>query len=322
MSQDAGGKQQNTAYGVFVQACWAQHKRQYPDELIHKEIEEFNKQCSVWWYNLSDQERDRFQEMANRSNQTEGLQMENNKSKNNQTATTYTRNVVVQDGRTINANYSQNVNPQMRGQIAGMNINNLGKPSKPIKDPNAPKKPLSAYFLFTNDERAKIKAEFPEMSITEIAKETGRRWAQVSAQDREKYEARYQLSRNEYDQAMSTYNQMQTNRPQKKTKDPNAPKQPLSAYFLYSNQERDKIKQANPEFTICEIAKELGKRWGEMSAEEKQQYTQRAEGLRHKYDQEMAVYRGGGGVFNSSSLGKGIDKPAFTGKQAIDLPLV
>merc|ERR1712172_212474 len=67
MAQE-GGKQQNTAYGVFVQACWAQHKRQYPDELIHKEIEEFNKQCSVWWYNLSEQERDRFQEMADRSN--------------------------------------------------------------------------------------------------------------------------------------------------------------------------------------------------------------------------------------------------------------
>ena len=41
---DAAGVQKNTAYGVFVQACWAQHKRQYPDELIHKEIEEFNKQ--------------------------------------------------------------------------------------------------------------------------------------------------------------------------------------------------------------------------------------------------------------------------------------
>ena len=58
---ESAGAQKNTAYGVFVQACWAQHKRQYPDELIHKEIEEFNKQCSVWWYNLSEQERDRFQ---------------------------------------------------------------------------------------------------------------------------------------------------------------------------------------------------------------------------------------------------------------------
>merc|ERR1711956_183645 len=54
--------------------CWAQHKRQYPDELIHKEIEEFNKQCSVWWYNLSEQERERFQEMADRSNAQQALQ--------------------------------------------------------------------------------------------------------------------------------------------------------------------------------------------------------------------------------------------------------
>merc|ERR1719186_1188621 len=68
MADSGGGVQKNTAYGVFVQACWAQHKRQYPDELIHKEIEEFNKQCSVWWYNLSEQERERFQEVADRSN--------------------------------------------------------------------------------------------------------------------------------------------------------------------------------------------------------------------------------------------------------------
>ena len=68
MMAQEGGKQQNTAYGVFVQACWQQHKRQYPDELIHKEIEEFNKQCSVWWYNMSERERETFQEMADRSN--------------------------------------------------------------------------------------------------------------------------------------------------------------------------------------------------------------------------------------------------------------
>ena len=36
MADSGGGVQKNTAYGVFVQACWAQHKRQYPDELIHK----------------------------------------------------------------------------------------------------------------------------------------------------------------------------------------------------------------------------------------------------------------------------------------------
>ena len=55
-------------YGVLVQVCWAQHNRQYPDELIHKEIEEFNRQWLVCWYNLAEQERDRFQEMVDRRN--------------------------------------------------------------------------------------------------------------------------------------------------------------------------------------------------------------------------------------------------------------
>ena len=86
---EAGAVQKNTAYGVFVQACWAQHKRQYPDELIHKEIEEFNKQCSVWWYNLSERERERFQEMADRSN-AQAL-----------TQTTYVTNQPVQQQQTI-----------------------------------------------------------------------------------------------------------------------------------------------------------------------------------------------------------------------------
>jgi len=312
MSQEGGGKQQNTAYGVFVQACWAQHKRQYPDEQIHKEIEEFNKQCSVWWYNLSDQERDRFQDMANRSNQAEIAEAKAQQNKNN----------INQQGRTANGNFVQNVHSAIKGQqVGGFQMNN-GKPAKPAKDPNAPKKPLTAYFLFTNDERQKIKEEFPNMSITEIAKETGRRWANVSPEVREKYETRYQESRNKYDQDMANYNQNSSHpnaRPQKKAKDPNAPKQPLSAYFIFQNQERDKIKQANPNFSICEVAKELGKRWSEMPQDEKQRYTQQAEEKREQYDKDMVEYRGGGTV-NSSAASS--NTSSFAEKQEMDLPLV
>ena len=60
-------EQQNTAYGEFIQTCLAQHKRQYPDELIHKKIEEFYKQCSFSWVNLSEPEQESFQEMADQS---------------------------------------------------------------------------------------------------------------------------------------------------------------------------------------------------------------------------------------------------------------
>jgi len=323
---DAGGVQKNTAYGVFVQACWAQHKRQYPDELIHKEIEEFNKQCSVWWYNLSEQERERFQEMADRSN---AQQAAINQYQVNNTVTTVSGNVgVVQgtgtagneipgfgtnfaayndygiqgQGQVVNAvvdnngqviNYSTNpggqvgVVRQVQGQIGirpmmGQKVN-----QKPIKDPNAPKKPLSAYFLFSQEERLKVKSENPDLSITEVAKELGKRWATLDPALKAQYEQRYQEARKLYEAEMSHY------KPQKKKKDPNAPKQPLSAYFIFSTEERLKVKEINPNFSICDIAKELGRRWADMDPALKQQYQARAEEERQKYDNDMATYRQG-----------------------------
>ena len=65
-----------------------------------------------------------------------------------------------------------------------------GKGGKQMKDPNAPKKPLSAYFLFSQEERLKVKAEFPDYSITEVAKELGRRWATIDPAIKQSYEQR------------------------------------------------------------------------------------------------------------------------------------
>jgi hypothetical protein len=56
--QEGGGKQ--TAYGIFAQACWAQ----YDDEA---EIKEFNIQCSDWWEDLAEKEKEKFETLANRS---------------------------------------------------------------------------------------------------------------------------------------------------------------------------------------------------------------------------------------------------------------
>jgi len=336
---DSGGVQKNTAYGVFVQACWAQHKRQYPDELIHKEIEEFNKQCSVWWYNLSEQERERFQEMADRSNaaaaavnQTYTAQVNNNlvtssavhtSSASQGTIPSFGSSFNYSDygmaggsGQVVNAvvdnsgtvlNYSTNSAPaqtQVMRQVGGAtqamasvtgqvqqkmqtNTSNVKPNQKPIKDPNAPKKPLSAYFLFSQDERLKVKAEFADYSITDVAKELGRRWATIDPLLKQQYEQRYQSARKVFDQEMSAY------KPHKKKKDPNAPKQPLSAYFIFSTEERLKVKNENPNFSICEVAKELGRRWAEMDPSLKQRFQARAEEGRQKYDVEMAAYRQG-----------------------------
>jgi len=364
---ESTGAQKNTAYGVFVQACWAQHKRQYPDELIHKEIEEFNKQCSVWWYNLSEQERDRFQEMADRSN---AQQAAINQA---YTAQVGTNNIVTtvqqqnagaqqmivtnaasgssipsfgssfsgntdyyiqggQQGQVVNAvvdntgqvlNYSTNASGQTIVRQVGGQVQQVAQiqqqkvvsaspkvNQKPAKDPNAPKKPLSAYFLFSQEERLKVKAENPDYSITEVAKELGKRWATLNPDIKNSYEQRYQDARRVYEQELNNY------KPKKK-KDPNAPKQPLSAYFIFSTEERLKVKESNPHYSICEVAKELGRRWAEMDPQVKQRYQARAEEERQKYDNDMANYRQGNlaaaNAANAANAGGAAGSPAATG---------
>jgi len=368
---ETNGNEKNTSYGVFVQACWAQHTRQYPDHLIHKEIEEFNKQCSVWWYNLSEQERERFQEVADRSNAQQPAPGQGYAVQDNHTAkqpapsqgyavqdisssadfqngtngkmqhgvrdmhgvsTTTLQNgaglhqngVLDQGGDGIqsylnsfsygdyggqgeaeNVNYAVNGmasgGQQLQGgqQVQGIHSGQTQQrmqpantaPQRPVqkamKDPNAPKKPLSAYFLFSQDERVKVKAENPDYSITDVAKELGRRWATINPALKQQYEHKYQAAKTIYDRENGS------TKPQKKKKDPNAPKQPLSAYFLFSAEERLKIKDDNPNISICDVAKELGRRWAELNPATKQKFQALAEEGRQKYDVDMAAYRKG-----------------------------
>ena len=52
------------------------------------------------------------------------------------------------------------------------------------KDPNAPKKPSSAYFHFSKKMRSKIKEENPTATFGELGKLLGEAWKQVSDEDK------------------------------------------------------------------------------------------------------------------------------------------
>ena len=44
------------------------------------------------------------------------------------------------------------------------------KKIKKIKDPNAPKRPMTAYFLFMGEKRAEVKQSNPDIKVQDIAK--------------------------------------------------------------------------------------------------------------------------------------------------------
>lgn len=76
----------------------------------------------------------------------------------------------------------------------------------------------------------------------------------------------------------------------KKVKDPNAPKKGMSAFMLFSNDQRNKIKTDNPELSFGEIGRKVGEAWKALSDKQKQVYVKKSEEDKKRYESEMETY--------------------------------
>lgn len=80
----------------------------------------------------------------------------------------------------------------------------------------------------------------------------------------------------------------------KKGKDPNAPKRPLSAYMLWLNANRDKIRSDSPGMSVTDVSKKAGELWKGMSKEKKEEWDRKAEDAKREYEKAMKDYSEGG----------------------------
>ncbi|EGZ20308.1 hypothetical protein PHYSODRAFT_285400 [Phytophthora sojae] len=80
------------------------------------------------------------------------------------------------------------------------------KGSRKKKDPNAPKRALSAYFFFCNDIRQEVRDENPNKKITEIATLLAERWRALPDKKRAKYQKMHEEAKVKYQQQMDAYN--------------------------------------------------------------------------------------------------------------------
>lgn len=73
------------------------------------------------------------------------------------------------------------------------------------RDPNAPKKPPTAYLLFSAVRRAQLKKSQPTLGPTDIMKEIGNGWKLLDAAGRTTYESQASAKKIEYDAAMDQH---------------------------------------------------------------------------------------------------------------------
>ncbi|XP_014597748.1 PREDICTED: high mobility group protein 20A [Polistes canadensis] len=85
-----------------------------------------------------------------------------------------------------------------------------------------------------------------------------------------------------------------TNRGKKRKRAPRdatAPKQPLTGYFRFLNDRREKVRGDNPTLSFAEITKLLASEWSTLPADQKQQYLDAAEQDKERYNREFSDYK-------------------------------
>ncbi|ELW68660.1 High mobility group protein B1 [Tupaia chinensis] len=167
------------------------------------------------------------------------------------------------------------------------------------EDEDAYKKQLSQYIKNEKKPKKEVKKKrwnCPKMSFGQKKDRNFLRSAQGGGRPcllKRKFEDVAKVDKARYEREMKTYIPPKGEM-KKKFKDPNAPKRPPSAFFLFCSEYRSKIKGEHPGLSNGDVAKKLGEIWNNTAADDKQPYEKKAAKLKEKYEKDIAAYRAKG----------------------------
>ena len=151
-----------------------------------------------------------------------------------------------------------------------------------------PRRPISAFILYMNDNRDRIKAQNPEATFGGLSKIGSSEWKVVKPVVKSKYEKLADQDKARYEREMSTYVPSPEDKKQKrKKKDSNAPKKAFSAYLFYVNAKMPKARKDNPDLTMPQIISHIAPGWKMLSEKEKKPYHDMAAKDKQRYINEM-----------------------------------
>jgi len=155
-------------------------------------------------------------------------------------------------------------------------------PRKKVKDVNKPKRSTSAYFYYLAHCREQANKQGRSISkIAEFTKECSAKWREMGSTQKKPFDDMAAKDKQRYDKEMALY--------KGKKVDPNKPKRPMTAYFIFLGDFREKMKNRGVDHK--EILRLAGEEWRNMSAEQKKPYEKRSVEAGKKYELEMAEYR-------------------------------
>lgn len=84
--------------------------------------------------------------------------------------------------------------------------------SRPLRDANAPRAPITGYVRFLNKRRDTVRSENPDMTFAEITRKLGKEWSQLSHTDKQKYLDEAERDKERYAKELEQYQQTEAYR--------------------------------------------------------------------------------------------------------------
>ncbi|OEU20514.1 SSrecog-domain-containing protein, partial [Fragilariopsis cylindrus CCMP1102] len=174
---------------------------------------------------------------------------------------------------------------------------------KAKKDPNKPKQALSAYMVYSNLNRERVKKENPSAKFGDMAKLIAADYKKLSGDELADVEKRVIKEKERYAREMKDYipsagfgedgveKGATSGKKTKKKKDPNAPKRAMTAFMFYGMAMRPIIKKDQPEIKFSEMGKLIGEKWRAITPEEKEKYDAQAGKDKERATREMTAYK-------------------------------
>lgn len=122
----------------------------------------------------------------------------------------------------------------------------------------------------------------------ELPEKEARKWAKKAEGDK----IRYQDEMKDYIPTEDPSGGTAGKKGKKQKKDPNAPKRNMSAYFLYSIEARQSVKEENPEASFGDIARLISEKFKNLSEKERKIWDDKAAADKERYNAEIAEYKG------------------------------
>ncbi|CAJ1073198.1 upstream binding transcription factor%2C like isoform X3 [Xyrichtys novacula] len=168
-------------------------------------------------------------------------------------------------------------------------VKNPYKGKKLKTHPDFPKKPLTPYFRFFMEKRAKYAKIHPEMSNLDLTKILSKKYKELPDKKKQKYITEFQREKEEFEKNMARFKEDHPELIEERKKS-DLPEKPKTPQQLWYNHEKKAYMKLHPEVSQKELKEALRRQWSQLSDKRRLKWISKALELQKDYEGSMRAY--------------------------------